>query len=191
MDTRPKRARLNWTRSANSHTGRRHVTSRSRGRTHVSTRPRSVLFEKILLAPPGASTHVHDDDVALAQFGNKDALDIGLKGGAIDRTVEHEGRGHAARGQASDESCRFPVAVRDADTKALAAAAAAVAVGSSHVGRSPGLVDEHQTFGIEIELAFEPGLAPLQDVGAVLLGRVRGLFLRVMAWRAKKRRIVP
>jgi hypothetical protein len=57
--------------------------------------------------------------------------------------------------------------------------------------RSPGLVDEDQTFGIEIKLAFEPGLAPLQDVGAVLLDRVRRLFLRVMAWRAKKRRIVP
>jgi hypothetical protein len=81
------------------------------------------------------------------------------------------------------------VAVRDADTKALAAAAAAV--GSSHFGRGPGLVDEDQTFGIEIKLAFEPGLAPLQDVGSILLGRVRGLFLRVTAWRAKKRRIVP
>src|ERR1700744_2761513 len=61
MDTRLERARLNWTRSANSHTGRRHVTSRSRGRTHVSTRPRAALFEKILLAPTGASTHVHED----------------------------------------------------------------------------------------------------------------------------------
>jgi hypothetical protein len=67
---------------------------------------------------------------------------------------------------------------------------AAAAVGPSHVGRSPGLVDKDQAFGIEIDLAFEPGLAPLQDVGAVLLGGVGGLFLRVMAWRAKKRRIV-
>ena len=189
MDTRLERARLNWTRSANSHTGRRHVTSRSRGRTHVSTRPRSVLFDKILLAPMGASTHVHDDDVALAQFRNKDALDIGLEGDAIDRAVEHERRDHAARGQASDESRRFPMAVRDADTQAFAAAAAAV--GPRHAGRSPGLVDEDQAFGIEIELALEPGLALLQDVGSVLLRRVRGLFLRVMAWRAKKRRIVP
>ena len=81
------------------------------------------------------------------------------------------------------------MAVRDADAQAFAAAAAAV--GPSHFGRSPGLVDEDQTFGIEIKLAFEPSLAPLQDIGAVLLGRVRRLFLRVMAWRAKKRRIVP
>jgi hypothetical protein len=81
------------------------------------------------------------------------------------------------------------MAVRDADTQALAAAA--TAVGARHVGRSPGLVDEDQAFGIKIELTVEPGFALLQDVGAVLFGRMRGLFLRVMAWRAKKRRIVP
>ena len=132
---------------------------------------------------------VHDDNVAFAQFGNKDALDIGLEGVAIDRAVKHERRDHAARGQTGDESRRFPVAMGNADTQAFAAAAAAVR--ASHVGRSPGLIDKDQAFGIEIELAFEPGLAPLQDVGAVLLGRVRRLFLRVMAWRAKKRRIVP
>ena len=81
------------------------------------------------------------------------------------------------------------MAVRDADPQPFAATTAAV--GPSHVGRSPGLVDEDQAFGIEVELAFEPGLAPLQDVGAVLFGGMRGLFFRVMAWRAKKRRIVP
>ena len=45
--------------------------------------------------------------------------------------------------------------------------------------------------GIEIELLLEPGLAALQDIRPILLAGVRGLFLRVMAWRAKKRRIVP
>jgi len=60
MDTRLERASLNWTRSANSHTGRRH-SDRIRGRTHVSTRPRSKLIRKILLASTGASTHVHKD----------------------------------------------------------------------------------------------------------------------------------
>ena len=54
MDTRLERARLNWTRSANSHTGRRHVIdSRIRGRTHVSTRPRYVLFERFFLHERG------------------------------------------------------------------------------------------------------------------------------------------
>jgi hypothetical protein len=90
-----------------------------------------VFFQKILLATLGASTHVHDDDVALAQFGNKDALDIGLEGLAIDRAVEHGRRDYAVRGQAGDESRRFPVAARDADTQAFAA------VGGSGRGSEP------------------------------------------------------
>ena len=50
----------------------------------------------------------------------------------------------------------------------------------------PGLVDEHESAGIEIELGVEPVLAPLQDVRTVLLGRVRGLFLNVRPQRSRK-----
>ena len=81
------------------------------------------------------------------------------------------------------------MAVRDESAQALPAPAAAMAAG--HVGGGPGFVDEDEPVGIEIELGLEPGPAPLQDVGPILLGRVGGLFLRVMAWRAKKRRTVP
>src|ERR671938_331933 len=56
-----------------------------------------------------------------------------------------------------------------------------------HVGGSPSLVDEHQPRGIKIQLALEPGLAPLADVGPVLLGGMRRLFLRVILWRRQKR----
>jgi hypothetical protein len=42
------------------------------------------------------------------------------------------------------------------------------------------LVDEHQPVGVEVELTLEPGPAAAQDIGAVLLGSVRSLFLRVM-----------
>jgi hypothetical protein len=83
----------------------------------------------------------------------------------------------------------FPVAVGDADAQPFAAAA--TAVGSGHAGRGPGLIDEDETLGIEIELLLEPGLAAPQDVRPILFAGVRRLFLRVMAWRAKKRRIVP
>lgn len=47
---------------------------------------------------------------------------------------------------------------------------------SRHLRAGAGLVDEDQTGRVEIGLAVEPGFAPLADVGAVLLGRVRGLF---------------
>lgn len=40
----------------------------------------------------------------------------------------------------------------------------------------PVTVDEHELRRIEIELAVEPLLAPLQHVGAILLQCVRGLF---------------
>lgn len=81
------------------------------------------------------------------------------------------------------------MAVRNQRPQALAAPAAAMTTG--HVGGGPGLVDEDQTLWIEIELGLEPGQALLQDVGPILLGGVGGLFLRVMAWRTKKRRTVP
>jgi hypothetical protein len=42
-------------------------------------------------------------------------------------------------------------------------------VAARHVGGGPGLIDEDKLLRIEIELAFEPGLAALQDVGTLLL----------------------
>jgi len=97
MDTCFEHARLNWTRSANSHTGPRHVERRIRGRTHVSTRPRSALFEKILLAPTGASTHIHDDDVAWPQGLQEYLFDIGTERDAVDRAVEDARGGEPSR----------------------------------------------------------------------------------------------
>ena len=81
------------------------------------------------------------------------------------------------------------MAMGNAGTKPLAASASSVA--TRHVGRGPGLVDEHQPVGVEVELTLEPVPAVAQDIGPVLLGGVRGLFLRVMLWRSKKRHKVP
>jgi hypothetical protein len=49
-----------------------------------------------------------------------------------------------------------------------------------HIRRGPGFIDEHEALGIEVELTFEPILPSLHDVRALLLGGVRGLFLRVI-----------
>src|SRR3954465_4311261 len=56
-----------------------------------------------------------------------------------------------------------------------------------HGGGSPGLTDEHQPRGIKVELALEPGLAPLADIRPVLLGGMRRVFLRVILCRRQKR----
>jgi hypothetical protein len=51
---------------------------------------------------------------------------------------------------------------------------------AGHVGRGPGLVDEDEPFGFQIELPVEPVMPLLQDVGTVLLDSMASLFLRVM-----------
>jgi len=75
--------------------------------------------------------------------------------------------------------------VRDADPKASPTRSASVAPG--HVGRGPGLIDEHQPLGIKVELALKPGLASLANIRPVLLGGMCRLFLRVILWRRQKR----
>lgn len=66
------------------------------------------------------------------------------------------------------------MAVRHASPAALAAGRTAAQ--ARHLGRQAGLVDEHQFGRIEIGLAVEPCASALQDVGAVLLQCVCGLF---------------
>ena len=70
-------------------------------------------------------------------------------------------------------------------------AARGPSMGAGHVGLGPCLVDEHQPVGVEAGLAVAPGKPLAQHVRAVLLCRVAGLFLRVMAWRTRKRCIDP
>lgn len=79
--------------------------------------------------------------------------------------------------------------VRNAGPQAFAALAATMR--SRHVGRRPGLVNEDEPIPVELALAFTPSRASRQDVRAILLCGMSGLFLRVILWRSKKRRIVP
>jgi hypothetical protein len=67
----------------------------------------------------------------------------------------------------------------------FAMSAPAMAVG--RVGERLKSVDEHQALRNEVELALEPGPAPLYDVRSVLLARVDLPFLRMTRWRAKDR----
>ncbi|WP_432715821.1 hypothetical protein [Xanthobacter autotrophicus] len=75
-----------------------------------------------------------------------------------------------------DEGGGLPVAMRHADPQAFPATAATMATG--YVGGDPGFVDEDEPFGVRIQLAVEPGPTLFLDIGAVLLGRARGLFFR-------------
>lgn len=153
------------------------MTSRSRGRTHVSTRRRAATRLKIPLAPEGASTHVHDDDVPRLQCRDQHLLDIGEEDDTVHGAVVDEGRRHTVEAQSSGESGRFPMAVRHAGPAAFTARSPTAQAG--HLGREASLVDEDKAVWIEIGLSLEPVTSPLQDVGALLLQCVGGLFLNV------------
>jgi len=132
---------------------------------------------------------VHDHDVTGPKLRYEHLRHIGLEPVAVDRTIEHHRRDHACHPQRGDQRGRLAVAVGEAHPQALALGAPSVAAG--HVGRGPGLVDEHEALGLQIELTVEPCPALAQDVGTVLLDRVPGLFLRVIPRRSKNRHKVP
>jgi hypothetical protein len=74
------------------------------------------------------------------------------------------------------------MAMGNAGARPLAARAAPsrqAPMRAGHVGRGPCFVDEDKALRIEVELALEPILSPLQDVGPILLACMGGLFLRV------------
>jgi hypothetical protein len=75
--------------------------------------------------------------------------------------------------------------VRDADAQTLPFGGSTIA--PRHGGRSPRLVDEDEPVRVKIDLTVEPGFTPPQDVGTILLGGMRRLFLRVILWRRQKR----
>src|SRR4051812_20281354 len=81
------------------------------------------------------------------------------------------------------------MAFRDAGAQPCALRRTATQAG--HVRCSACLVNEDKSVGVEIELALEPRLALLQDVGPVLLGGVGGLFLNVRLQRSRMVQIVP
>ena len=64
------------------------------------------------------------------------------------------------------------------------------AVQAGHVGFRPGLVDEHQSPGIDAALIGPPTRAMTAYVRAVLLARDKRLFLNVTPRRRKKRLII-
>ena len=138
---------------------------------------------KILLAPAGASIHVHDHDVVRRERRDENLIDIGLEPLAVDRPVENHRRRHAVAAQTADEGRRLPMSVRNARAQPLAFLFAPAF--ARHVGRGPGLIDEDEPFRIEIELALEPGLAPRLYVRAVLFARMGGLFLNVRPQRSR------
>src|SRR3546814_3419732 len=75
---------------------------------------------------------------------------IGQEAFAVDRTVEDARRGEPIAAQGAQEGHGAPVAMRGEAANPLASRPPAAQWG--HVGFDPGLVDEHETAGIETTL---------------------------------------
>jgi hypothetical protein len=70
---------------------------------------------------------IEHDDIARAQRGDQDLLDVGTEGGGVDRSIEHGRRGQLGRAERRDHCVRLPVAARRVIPNARPAKAASVA----------------------------------------------------------------
>jgi len=118
---------------------------------------------------------VENDDVARAERGNEELLDIGAKTLAVDRTVEHARRFNAVVAQSGEESRCVPMTMRDFIDQTLAARRPSVE--ARHVGFDPGFVDEDEAGGIDAPLIGAPAGAMPAYVRAILLAGDEGFFL--------------
>lgn len=109
---------------------------------------------KILLALTGASTHVHDDDVAGLEHRHELLFDIGTKALAIDRSVKDARCRQPVAAQCADKGQRAPVAIRGEAAQALAARSPASE--RRHVGLDPSFIDKDQAARVEVGLQGPP-----------------------------------
>lgn len=92
-------------------------------------------------------------------------------------------RDHTRHAQVRHQNGHFVMIVRKAHPQRVALHAAAMTAG--HFSSSPGFIDKHKTLRPQIDLALEPFITRLQDVGSVLLDGMASFLLRIMPRRRK------
>lgn len=117
---------------------------------------------------------VEHHDIAAFQGGRKDMADIGTKGGAIHRAVEHPGRCHAGQAQPRNERHRLPMAERRAVVAAFAYWCPAIE--PRHLRVDACLIQKDQALRIDERLRCPPQLAPCRYVGPILFAGAQGFF---------------
>lgn len=110
---------------------------------------------------------IQNDDVARAQGGDENLLDIGAECFAVDRPVNDPGSDDAVLAQGGHEGHGIPVPEGRATDQACATFGPAPERG--HVGLRPGLINEHQPFQIDAALTRLPAGALAGDAGPLLL----------------------
>ena len=118
---------------------------------------------------------VRKHDVTLLQGRHEDLFDVGSETLAINRPVEQPWRLDTVMPQGSHEGHGLPMTMRHLSFDALPARCPAPK--GRHVRLGPGLVEEHQTRGVNQPAILDPSSSMPRDIGAILLGRDQCLFL--------------
>ena len=119
---------------------------------------------------------VQHDNVARPQHRHQALLHPGQEGRAVDGTVEDRRRRDAVMAQGGEEGGGLPVTVGNITDQALALQGTSVT--RRHIGRDPGLVDEHQAGGLKMLLRGLPGGPRHLHVATLLFGGDQGFFYR-------------
>ena len=117
---------------------------------------------------------VDHDDVAFRQAWDQHVVHIDQEGFAVHRPFQNPRRHQPVVAQSGREGGGLPMSPGCLADQAPATATAPM--GAHHLGRGPGLVDEHQALGIKACLIGLPALPRRGHVGPFLLGRLQSFF---------------
>lgn len=115
-----------------------------------------------------AAEIIEDDDIAGLERGDQELFDISEKALAVDRSIDHDWRVDPIMAQRCEEGQRLPMTVWHLGMKPFASRTATM--GPHHVSLRPGLVDEHETPGIEPTLITLPARPPAGNIMPFLFG---------------------
>lgn len=117
---------------------------------------------------------IEHHDVAGAQRGDQDLLDIGAEGRIVDRSIEDRRRAQPFEPQRGDHRVRLPMAAGGVIVQPDAARTAAIP--SQQVGRHTAFIEKHVLAHVAQRLPGLP-LSPRRgDIRAALLVGVDGFF---------------
>lgn len=117
---------------------------------------------------------VEDDDIALAQRGDQDLVDVGEERRAINGPIEHRERAKSVKTERGDHRVGLPVTARGVIAESGAARAAAVA--SEQIGRHATFIEKDILPGIVERLPVAPSPTLSGDGGPALFVGVYGFF---------------
>ena len=122
---------------------------------------------------------VHDQvvehhDVAGPQGRHQDLLDVGEKGGIVDRSVEHGGCGHPVPAERGNDGMCLPMTARGVIAEPRAARAAPIP--AEEIGRDARFVEKHVVARVTERLEILPPAARRCDISAALFVGVYRFF---------------